>query len=78
MYRPPDRTRHTYDAGTGEHHFWLCSPDSSTFPGQDSGPRSELRFPNDYTSGRAQFECDIKVAAGAHNVRVMQVFGGSA
>ncbi|MFD1543317.1 polysaccharide lyase family 7 protein [Nonomuraea guangzhouensis] len=77
VHQPPDLTRHTYDAATGEHHFWLYSSDPSTFPGQDSGPRSELRFRNDYTSGSAQFECDIKVASGAHNVCVMQVFGGS-
>ncbi|MGW6499481.1 polysaccharide lyase family 7 protein [Nonomuraea angiospora] len=77
VHQPPDRTRHTYDAATGEHHFWLYDTDPSTFPGQDSGPRSELRFHNDYTSGQAQFECDMKIGAGAHRVCVMQVFGGA-
>ncbi|MGW0197861.1 polysaccharide lyase family 7 protein, partial [Nonomuraea sp. NPDC003201] len=77
VHQPPDRTRHTYDAATGEHHFWLYDTDPSTFPGQDSGPRSELRFHNDYTSGHAQFECDMKIGAGAHRVCVMQVFGGA-
>lgn len=77
VHQPPGRTRHSFDAATGEHHFWLYDDDPSTFPGQDSGPRSELRFRNDYTSGQAQFECDVRVSAGAHRVCVMQVFGGS-
>ncbi|SEG77722.1 Alginate lyase [Nonomuraea solani] len=77
VHQPPDRTRHTLNTATGEHHFWLYDTDPSTFPGQDSGPRSELRFHNDYTSGQAQFECDMKIKAGAHRVCVMQVFGGA-
>ena len=52
LHQPPGRTRHTLSAG--EHHFWLYATDPSTFPGQDSGPRSELRFHNDYTRGQAQ------------------------
>ncbi|WP_322726066.1 polysaccharide lyase family 7 protein [Streptomyces spongiae] len=76
LHQPPDRTRHTVGSD-GEHHFWLYDSDPSTFPGQDSGPRSELRFLDQYTSGSAQFEADVKVGAGAHNVCVMQVFGGS-
>ncbi|ADI04051.1 hypothetical protein SBI_00930 [Streptomyces bingchenggensis BCW-1] len=75
VHQPPDRTRHEYNSSTGEHHFWLYDTDPSTFPGQDSGPRSELRFKNDYTSGQAQFECDMRVKSSAYNVCVMQVFG---
>ncbi|MFJ8111647.1 polysaccharide lyase family 7 protein [Streptomyces sp. NPDC096132] len=75
LHQPPDRTRYEYLSSTGEHHFWLYSTDPSTFPGQDSGPRSEMRWKNDYTSGQAQFECDMRIAAGAHRVCVMQIFG---
>ncbi|MER6003943.1 hypothetical protein ABT120_35625 [Nonomuraea angiospora] len=27
VHQPPDRTRHTYDAATGEHHFWVYDTD---------------------------------------------------
>jgi len=77
VHQPPDRTRHTYDSATGEHHFWLYDTDPSTFPGQDSGPRSELRFRNDYTSGQAQFECDMMVRSSAFRLCLMQVFGAA-
>ncbi|MFE5914937.1 carbohydrate-binding protein [Streptomyces wedmorensis] len=76
VHQPPNVTRHTVD-GTGLHRFWLYDTDPSTFPGQDSGPRSELRFVDEYTSGSAQFECDMKITSGAHNVCVQQVFGGA-
>ncbi|MEU8617453.1 carbohydrate-binding protein [Streptomyces sp. NPDC048623] len=76
VHQPPNMTRHTVDS-TGLHHFWLYDTDPSTFPGQDSGPRSELRFLDEYTSGSAQFECDMKIASGAHRVCVQQIFGGA-
>lgn len=75
--QPPERTRHTLGAG-GEHHFWIYATDPSTYPGRDSGPRSELRFLHEYTTGSAQFEADVKVAAGTERPCVMQIFGASA
>ncbi|MEV0407064.1 polysaccharide lyase family 7 protein [Actinoallomurus sp. NPDC050550] len=53
----------------------MISTDPSTYPGRDSGPRSEMRFFNDYTSGQAQFQADIKVAAGCSRASIMQIFG---
>src|SRR3954463_467523 len=61
---PPGQTRHSVDSD-GVHHFWVYDTDPSTFPGRDSGPRSELRFHNNYTSGSSQFECDMLIGAGA-------------
>ena len=75
LHQPPGKARHTLT--DGEHHFWLYDTDPSTFPGQDSGPRSELRFHNEYTSGDAQFEADIKVKSGTYRTCVMQIFGGA-
>lgn len=71
--QPPGKVRHTLT--NGEHHFWVLSTDPSTYPGRDSGPRSELRFFNDYTTGQAQFEADIKVANGCSHASIMQIFG---
>jgi hypothetical protein len=74
--QPPGLARHTVSS-SGEHHFWIHDTDPSTYPGHDSGPRSELRFHNDYTSGQAQFEADIKVTSGTYKPCVMQIFGAS-
>jgi len=73
--QPPGQIRHSLNGG--EHHFWVSSTDASTFPGHDSGPRSELRFNNNYSSGQAQFEADIKVISGTFNPCVMQIFGAA-
>jgi hypothetical protein len=70
---PPGRTRHTET--NGEHHFWILKTDPSTYPGRDSGPRSELRFYNDYRTGQTQFEADIKIGAGCSRASVVQIFG---
>ena len=70
---PPGLTRHTVTGGV--HHMWVLATDPSKYPGRDSGPRSELRFFNDYTSGQAQFQADIKVASGCSRASIMQVFG---
>jgi hypothetical protein len=71
--QPPGRSRHTL--ANGEHHFWVLKSDPSTYPGRDSGPRSELRFYNDYKTGQAQFAADIKVAKGCSKASIMQIFG---
>jgi hypothetical protein len=71
--QPPGRSRHTLT--NGEHHFWLLKSDPSTYPGRDSGPRSELRLNNDYKSGQAQFAADIKVVKGCSKASIMQIFG---
>ncbi|MFF0204640.1 carbohydrate-binding protein [Streptomyces sp. NPDC005017] len=76
VHQPTGLTRHTVD-GTGLHHFWLYDTDPVLWPDSSSGPRSELRFVDEYTSGSAQFECDMKIAAGAHRVCVQQVFGAA-
>jgi hypothetical protein len=70
---PPGLVR--YALTNGENHFWVLASDPSAYPGRDSGPRSELRFYNDYTSGQAQFQADIKVMSGCFRASVMQVFG---
>ncbi|WP_431681346.1 polysaccharide lyase family 7 protein [Kitasatospora sp. KL5] len=76
VHQPTGLTRHTVD-GTGLHHFWLNDTDPALWPESSSGPRSEIRFLDEYTSGSAQFEADIKIGTGAHRVCVMQVFGGA-
>jgi hypothetical protein len=71
--QPPGHTRHTLT--NGEHHFWILRTDPSTYPGRDSGPRSELHFFNDYRTGQAQFEADVKISSGCTRASVVQIFG---
>lgn len=73
--QPPGKVRHTLI--NGEHHLWLFNDDPDTYPGRDAGPRSEMRIENDYRSGQAQFQADIKVAAGCTHASIMQIFGAS-
>jgi hypothetical protein len=75
MDQPPGQVRYTLT--DGEFHLWLMNDDLSTYPGRDSGPRSELRIHNNYTSGQAQYQADIKIDPNCSGASVMQIFGGS-
>ena len=64
-------TKH-YDGGVAQssryslsgdvEHFWIYNTDPSAFPGSDSGPRSEWRVNNSYTTGSQQFQGDFNAA----------------
>jgi hypothetical protein len=64
--------RYTYEDGV--FHLWVEDTDLSTFPGNDSGPRSEVRVKNEYVSGSRQFQADVLIVAGAEKVGVWQLF----
>lgn len=66
-----------YSYSSGEHHFWIYPDDECQFQGCTTGPRSELRMNNDYTSGRHQFEGDVYIVSGSAGTDIMQVFGGA-
>jgi hypothetical protein len=65
-----------YSFSNGEHHFWIQQGDACQFEGCTTGPRSELRMNNDYTTGRHQFEGDVYIVSGTDGTDIMQVFGG--
>jgi hypothetical protein len=73
--QPPGQSRYTLT--DGEFHMWLFNTDASTFPGRDSGPRSELHILNNYSTGQAQYQADIKIDPNCSGASVMQIFGGS-
>jgi len=66
-----------YSVSGGEHHFWILQGDACQFEGCTTGPRSELRMNNNYTSGRHQFEGDVYIVSGSAGTDIMQVFGGA-
>jgi len=65
-----------YSFSGGEHHFWILQGDACQFQGCTTGPRSELRMNNDYTTGKHQFEGDVYIVSGTNGTDIMQVFGG--
>jgi hypothetical protein len=75
MDQPPGQVRYTLT--DGEFHLWLFNTDASTYPGRDSGPRSELHIRNNYSTGQAQYQADIKIDPNCSGVSLMQVFGGA-
>jgi hypothetical protein len=78
-YDLPESARHSFDAATNTHTFWVLKTDKPHDPPPNmTAPRSELRMKNDYTTGLHQFEADFYVVAGTDGPCVMQVFGGSA
>lgn len=66
-----------YSYSGGEHRFWIYPDDECQYEGCSTGPRSELRMKNNYTSGRHQFEGDVYIVSGSKGTDIMQVFGGS-
>jgi hypothetical protein len=66
-----------YSYSSGEHRFWIYPGDACQFEGCTTGPRSELRMNNNYTSGKHQFEGDVYIVSGSAGTDIMQVFGGA-
>ncbi len=78
MHKPYDVSlseRFSYSNGV-----WTCwlFPDDQAFqpPPKVGGPRTELRWNNDYTSGQRMWDADIWVLSPTRST-VMQLFGGS-
>jgi len=78
MHKPYDQAlsnRFSYSNG-----IWTCwlFPDDPPFqpPPKTGGPRTELRWNNDYTSGQRMWDGDIWVVSPTQST-VMQLFGGS-
>jgi hypothetical protein len=66
-----------YSYSGGEHRFWIYPGDACQYEGCSTGPRSELRMNNNYTSGKHQFEGDVYIVSGSAGTDIMQVFGGA-
>jgi len=66
-----------YSISGNVEHFWVFDTDPSAFPGQDSGPRSEWRVNNTYSSGSQQFQADLNAEDGTSSYTCFQIFGGT-
>lgn len=65
-----------YKLSSGVHYFWIYKGDACQYEGCSTGPRSEMRWNNNYTSGKHQFEGEVYVVSGTNGTDICQVFGG--
>lgn len=84
-YNLDTNARHSYNPDFEEHTFWIYNSDNPFQEGSNTSPRSEMRFKHtstsgsdNYTTGKHQFEADVKVYSGSYNPIIMQVFGTAA
>ena len=57
--------------------FWVFDSDKAHRPDSRTAPRSEVRWHNDYTSGRRMWDGDVYLVAGTNGASIAQVFGAS-
>jgi hypothetical protein len=63
-----------YSISGSTEHFWVFNTDPH-FSSNDSGPRSEWKVNNDYSSGSQQFQGNFNCESGENNFTVFQIFG---
>ncbi len=61
----------------GVTYTWVFSTDKAFESGNGTLPRTEMRWNNNYTSGRKMFDSDLYVPSGTSNVSLMQIFGAN-
>ena len=65
-----------YSISGNVEHFWTYNTDPH-FSSNDSGPRSEWKVNNDYTTGSQQFQGDLNPENGTSSYTVFQIFGNA-
>jgi hypothetical protein len=73
-YKTPRAERYSYDAATDTHICWVKSDDSSFQAGNGTDPRTELRWQEEWTSGKHMFESEVWIAATTDRTNIVQVF----
>jgi hypothetical protein len=73
-YTVPKEQRYTYDAATNTHTCWVKSTDSSFQAGNGTDPRTELRWQEEWTSGKHMFESEVWIAGTTDRTNILQVF----
>src|SRR3954470_10671720 len=65
-----------YSISGNVEHFWVYDTDPH-FSSNDSGPRSEWKVNNDYTTGSQQFQGDLNPENGTSSYTCFQIFGNA-
>jgi len=65
-----------YSISGNVEHFWTYNTDPH-FSSNDSGPRSEWKVNNNYTTGHQQFQADLNPEDGTSSYTCYQIFGNA-
>jgi hypothetical protein len=65
--------RYGYNSSSNRHAMWIMSTDEPHAPGDDTDPRTEMRWQNNYRSGAHRWEADVYVSKGTAGTILMQV-----
>jgi hypothetical protein len=73
----PRGERYKYDEATGVHTMINYSTDEAFQAGNNTDPRTEFRWTNEYGSGQHMFDADLFLVPGSNRSCIMQVFGSA-
>jgi hypothetical protein len=76
-YQVPRGDRYTFDEATNTHTCWVKSNDSSFQAGNGTDPRCELRWLEEWTSGKHMLEAEVWIAPTTDRASITQVFSTS-
>jgi hypothetical protein len=65
--------RYAYDSATGTHRMWVYSTDEPMTEDSTTDPRTEMRWKQEYTSGKHMWDADVYVPAGTDGATIMQI-----
>jgi hypothetical protein len=65
--------RYRYDSGSKTHAMWVYSTDEPFEQGSGTDPRTEMRWSQEYTSGKHMWDADVYIPAGSDGADFMQI-----
>lgn len=65
--------RYRYDSGTKTHTMWVYSTDEPLEEGSSTDPRTEMRWNQEYTSGKHMWDADVYIPSGTNGADFMQI-----
>ncbi|TMR94656.1 polysaccharide lyase family 7 protein [Nonomuraea basaltis] len=65
--------RYSHDPATGTHRLWVYSTDEPMSEGSATDPRTEMRWQQEYSSGRHMWDADVYVPSGTDGATIMQI-----
>lgn len=74
-YNLSQSARYRYSGG--EHKMWVYSTDQPHTPGSPTDPRTEMRFNQEYSSGRRAWAGQIYIPWGVSGATVVQILRGN-
>ncbi|WP_250853304.1 MULTISPECIES: polysaccharide lyase family 7 protein [Streptomyces] len=68
--------RYGYNSSTKTHTMWVNSTDEPLEEGSDTDPRTEMRWKQEYSSGKHMWDADVYVPSGTNGADIMQILRG--